>query len=138
LDGELVAARTDDDAEPVLEPRQILVELPVERAGELVVVEGEDDVGEIGGARGRGLQFRSTQASLLAGRGHGKGSANRLCWPDRVIRTVTMSPIRPAVSSTMTGWSQGERPTSCPSARPGFSSSVSTARPTRLEAKARC
>ena len=37
-----------------------------------------------------------------------------------------MSPISPAVSSTITGCSQGERPTRWPASRPGFSISTST------------
>ena len=44
LDRQLVAARADVDAELLLEPGEIFVELSVERAGQPVVVEGENDV----------------------------------------------------------------------------------------------
>ena len=58
LDRQLVAARADVDAELLLEPGKVLVELAVERAGELVVVEGQDDVRHIGRPGGDVLQFR--------------------------------------------------------------------------------
>ena len=128
LDRQLVAARAYVDAELLLQPRQILVELPVKRARQPVVVEGEHDVRHVGspGCRigRRLLQFGSAQPSLLIGQGPTTcqtGSANRLLWPVLVIRTLTMSPISPAVSSTITGCSQGERPIRWPGWRPGFS-----------------
>ena len=115
FDGELVAARADVDAELLLETGQVLVELAVKGAGKLVVVEGQYDVRHVGGpgclVLGRILQLSSAQPSLLICRGRQASSANRLLWPVFVIRTSIMSPISPALSSTITGSSHGDRPT---------------------------
>ena len=45
LDGDVIAARVGDDAEPPLDQREILVVLAEQRRGEPVVVEGEHDLG---------------------------------------------------------------------------------------------
>ena len=69
LDRQLVAARADVDAELLLEPGEVFVELSVERACQPVVVEGENDVRHVRSPGGRVLQFsRGGQTSLLNGR----------------------------------------------------------------------
>src|SRR5690606_29931501 len=106
LDRELVALGPDVDAELLLDARQILVELAVQRACLLVVVEGQDDMRHVRCPGRGGLQVRfGAQASLLLRTVAlpQTGSEKRLAWPVFVIRTLTMSPIPPAFSSTITG-----------------------------------
>ena len=127
--------RADVDAELLLDPREVLVELAVKRAREPVVVEGQYDmrhVGRPGGQRTSVRWRRSNVSPADRPAAVNRRSANRLLGPAFVICTLTMSPISPAFSSTITGCSQGERPTFWPGSRPGFSSSTSIVVPTRL------
>ena len=134
----LVAAGGGIDAEPLLDQREVLVELAEQRRHQPVVVEGDDDVGLFLGERGNGAPSWRTgvQAAVSAMAPLVSGTSpasvpNRLLVPTPVIDTRWIVPIRPASPSTWTGGSQGERPTIWPSRRPGRSNSTSAFVPTR-------
>ena len=63
-DGHLVSLRTDVDAKTLLDQGQVLVELAVERAGVIVVVEAQDDVCQIRGTGGYGIHVGFCRSSL--------------------------------------------------------------------------
>jgi hypothetical protein len=98
-DRDLVALGANIDTEALLDQREVLVELPVERAGMVIVVEAQNDMRQIGGA-GCGIHLgfcvqAVCSTSLL--------SAIRLFAETLLIRTSTMSPIFPTFSSQTTG-----------------------------------
>src|SRR5690606_10332294 len=138
LDAELVALGADFDAELLFQPCEVLVELPVEGTREFVVVEGQDDVRHVRCPGGQCFQVGGgAQITSLLGRPQA-GTAKWLLGPALVIRTLIMSPIWAAFSSTIKGCNQGERPKIWPGLRPGFSIRASISRPTREAVKACC
>ncbi len=64
LDGHLIAAPNDGDAEAALDLGEVLVELPVEIADEPVVVKREDQVSKVGG----GAKLLADEAGAGLGR----------------------------------------------------------------------
>src|SRR5690606_32843850 len=142
LDRELISLGPDVHAELLLDAGEIFIERPVKPARRLVVVKGQYDVRHVGCPGGALFEIRSGGQTCAPFRlfvisaGPLAGSLRRLFGPACVMRTRTMSPTVPALSSATTGCSQGERPTSWPGWRPGFSRSTSIVRPTRLCVKA--
>jgi hypothetical protein len=59
-----VALGTDIDTETLLDQGQVLVELAIERTGVIVVVKGQDDMRQIGGAGGNGMSHWLLRSSL--------------------------------------------------------------------------
>ena len=116
--------------------REVFVELAVRaRSRSRLSSKVENDVRHVrspGGRRSSAQSWRSNVSPHLAGPGIVTADYGEQAVRGRlfVIRTSTMSPISPAFSSTITGCSQGERPTCWPGSRPGFSISSSTSRPT--------
>ena len=140
LERDVVAALLGDDAEPALDQREVLAVLAEQDGGEAVVVEGEHDLRRSpfprrrrrAGSRRSGVRKSALRLLLrrngAAARGASASAPNRLLVPTSVMVTGTISPISDAGAMTCTGCRYGERPTSCPGWRPGFSNSTSKRR----------